>query len=120
MARLGQIESVTASGFGSFPIKEDSATFQPSITERELVKGQRRSDSGFIDKEQNGAIFKSALLHRTGITPQSINDLTDVMLTIKFTNGETHVMPEAFNVSVGELGNGEFDVEFHSAESRQR
>lgn len=121
MARLEQIQTVTASGFGSFPAKDNSSSFQPSLTERELIKGQKRSDSGYIDKDNNGAIYKATLLHRPGVDTQAINALTDVMLTIRLSSGETHIMPEAFNVSVGEIGkDGTFDVEFHSAESRKR
>lgn len=121
MALLQQIKSISISGYGSLPLADNKSSFQPSLVERERVSGQRDSDSGFIDKDNTGAIVKATINHRAGIDQQEINAMTSVMITIKLSDGETHVMPEACNIKAGEIGSsGQFDIEFHSAKSLKR
>lgn len=121
MALLQQVESVMIAGFGSLPLADNESEFQPSQKERELVKGMKAGDGGFIRKGNEGALLDATVLHRAGIDTQVLNDLTNVLITVKLTNGETHVMPEACCTKVIKFGKeGKFKVEFQSAESRKR
>lgn len=121
MAMLQQVERVTVTGFGALPISDNDMEFQPSQDSRELVKGMKRTDGGFITKERHGAVLEGTIVHRPGIDAQVLNAMTDVMVTVKLTNGETHVMPEACITEAAKYGKeGKFSIKFESAESRQR
>jgi hypothetical protein len=121
MALLQQIESVTIAGLGAVPLVDNDAEFQPSQTEKELVEGMKAGDGGFIRKKNTGAQLDISVLHRAGFDVQSFNAMNNVMITIKYTDGETHIMPEAACVKAIKGGkDGKFKAEFHSAESRKR
>lgn len=121
MGMLQQVESVTIAGFGSVPLADNDSEFQPSQKDRELVAGMKAGDGGFVRKANTGASLEMTILHRPGVDTQTINDMTNVLITVKLTNGETHVMPEACCVKAIKFGkDGKFKAEFQSAESRKR
>ena len=121
MALLQQIESVNIAGIGAVPLSDNDAEFQPSQKEHELVEGMKAGDGGFIRKSNTGAQLDMTILHKKGFDIQAMNSMNNVMITIKYTDGETHVMPEAACVKAIKGGkDGKLKVEFHSAESRKR
>ena len=121
MSLLQQIESVNIAGFGPVPLADNDAEFQPSQTENELVEGMRAGDGGFIRKANVGAQLDMTVLHKSGFNVQAFNGMKNVIITIKYTDGETHVMSEACCVKAIKGGkDGKIKVEFHSAESRLR
>lgn len=121
MALLQQVESVSIAGVGLVPLSDNEAEFQPSQKERELVEGMKAGDGGFIRKKNVGAQLDITVQHKPGFNVQAFNDLDNAMITIKLTNGETHIMPEACCVKAIKFGkDGKFKAEFHSAESRLR
>ena len=121
MALHQQIESVTIAGMGSIPLADNDAEFQPSQTEMDLVEGMKAGDGGFIRKANVGAQLDMTILHKSGFDVQALNAMHNVMITVKFTDGETHIMPEACCVKAIKGGkDGKLKCEFHSAESRKR
>ena len=120
MAMLQQVESVSIAGLGQLPLADNDAEFQPSQKERELVEGMKAGDGGFIRKSNVGAKLKMTVLHRQGFDLQDFNALDSALVTVRYSNGETHVMPEAACDKAIDSGkDGKLKIEMESAESRK-
>lgn len=115
MAGLSKVIRVVSSTFGELPIKADGGTFKPSGHKRETQDAEQPENTGYIETPTHAEL---KLKLNASVDPQTL-DTSDDTLTIFTADGHQHVMPNAWSVDMGELGKGEFDVEFHSAKSQK-
>lgn len=115
MAGLSKVIRVVSTGFGELPIQADGGTFKPSGYKRETKDGEQPENTYFVETPSHAEL---KLKLNASVDPQSLTTSNDT-LTIYTASGNQYVMPNAWSVDMGELGKGEFDIEFHSAKSQK-
>ena len=115
MAGLSKVIRVVSSEFGELPIKADGGTFKPSGHKRETQDAVQPENTGYVETPTHAEL---KLKLNASIDPQTF-DTSDDTLTIFTANGSQHVMPNAWTTDMGELGKGEYDIEYHSAKSQK-
>lgn len=115
MAGLSKVIRVVSSEFGELPIKADGGTFKPSGHKRETQDAEQPENTGYVETPTHAEL---KLKLNASIDPQMF-DTSDDTLTIFTANGSQHVMPNAWTTDMGELGKGEYDIEYHSAKSQK-
>lgn len=115
MAGLSKVIRVISASFGELPIKADGGTFKPSGHKRETQDGEQSENTGFVETPTHAEL---KLKLNASIDPQTF-DAADDTLTIFTASGNQYVMPNAWTTDMGELGKGEYDVEYHSAKSQK-
>lgn len=115
MAGLSKVIRVVSSEFGELPIKADGGTFKPSGHKRETQDAEQPENTGYVETPTHAEL---KLKLNAAIDPQTF-DTSDDTLTIFTANGSQHVMPNAWTTDMGELGKGEYDIEYHSAKSQK-
>lgn len=114
MAGLSKVVRVVSANFGELPIKADGGTFKPSGHKRETQDGEQAENTGFVETPTHAEL---KLKLNASVDPQTYDTAADT-LTIFTADGHQHMMPQAWTVDMGELGKGEFDIEYHSAKSQ--
>ena len=115
MAGLSKVIRVVSSEFGELPIKADGGTFKPSGHKRETQDAEQPENTCYVETPTHAEL---KLKLNASIDPQTF-DTSDDTLTIFTANGSQHVMPNAWTTDMGELGKGEYDIEYHSAKSQK-
>lgn len=115
MAGLSKVIRVVSTVFGELPIQADGGTFKPSGFKRETKDGEQAENTYFVETPSHAEL---KLKLNASIDPQSFATSNDT-LTIYTANGHQYTMPNAWTVDMGELGKGEFDIEYHSAKSQR-
>lgn len=115
MAGLSKVNRVVSANFGELPIQADGGTFKPSGYTRETKDGEQPENTYFVETPSHAEL---KLKLNASIDPQTFTTADDT-LTIYTTSGSQYVMPRAWTVDMGELGKGEFDIEYHSAKSQK-
>lgn len=115
MAGLSKVNRVVSTEFGELPIQADGGTFKPSGWKRETKDGEQPENTGFTETPTHAEL---KLKLNASVDPQSFSTPQDT-LTIYTTSGHQYTMPNAWTVDMGELGKGEFDIEYHSAKSQK-
>ena len=115
MAGLSKVIRVVSSTFGEIPIKADGGTFKPSGHKRETQDGEQPENTGFVETPTHAEL---KLKLNASVDPQTFYNEAATP-EIYTADGHQHMMPKAWTVDMGELGKGEFDVEYHSAKSQK-
>ena len=115
MAGLSKVVRVISSSFGEIPLKADGGTFKPSGHKRETQDGEQPENTGFVETPTHAEL---KLKLNASIDPQTFDTAEDT-LTIFTADGHQYVMAKAWTTDMGELGKGEFDIEYHSAKSQK-
>lgn len=115
MAGLSKVIRVVSTEFGELPIQADGGTFKPSGYKREIKDGEQAENTHFVETPTHAEL---KLKLNASVDPQSLTTPGDT-LTIYTADGGLYTMPNAWTVDMGELGKGEFDIEYHSAKSQK-
>ncbi|MBQ9206862.1 MAG: phage tail tube protein [Treponema sp.] len=115
MAGLSKVIRTVSSTFGELPLRADGGTFKPSGHKRETQDGEQAENTGYVETPTHAEL---KLKLNASVDPQTL-DTGDDTLTVFTADGHQHVMPNAWSIDMGELGKGEFDIEFHSAKSQK-
>lgn len=115
MAGLSKVNRVVSANFGELPIQAKGGTFKPSGFERETKDGEQPENTYFTETPSHAEL---KLKLNASVDPQSF-DTSEDTLTIYTTSGNQYVMPKAWTVKMPELGDGEYDIEYHSAKSQK-
>ena len=115
MAGLSKVIRVVSTSFGELPIKADGGTFKPSGHKRETQDGEQPENTGYVETPTHAEL---KLKLNASVDPQTLNTGSDT-LTVYTADGSQHTMSSAWTVDMGELGKGEFDIEYHSAKSQK-
>ncbi|MBQ7537477.1 MAG: phage tail tube protein [Treponema sp.] len=115
MAGLCKVIRVVSSEFGELPIQAKGGTFKPSGWKRETKDGEQPENTSFTETPTH-AVLKLKL--NASVDAQSFTTAQD-LLTIYTANGGQYTMPNAWTVDMGEVGDGEFDIEYNSAKSQK-
>ena len=118
-AHLQKVCTVSIAGFGTLPLAEGGNTFKPSGKKRDHVAGAQPSYGGFTQANTPAELNLSLTAKRT-LNTQAIGAMEAEVITIKTSNGVTHVMSAAWAEEQPELGDdGKFSVKFIANESEQ-
>jgi len=118
-AHLQKVCSVSIAGFGTLPLADSGNTFKASGKKRDHVAGSKPSHGGFTEAHTPAELSLSLTAKKT-LDTQAIGLMENEIITIKTTNGVTHVMSNAWSEEQPELGDdGKFKVKFISNESEK-
>jgi len=116
---LQKVCTVSIAGFGTLPLADGGNTFKPSGKKRDHVAGSQPSYGGFTQSHTPAELSLSLTAKKT-LDTQALGAMENVIITIKTTNGVTHVMPNAWCEEQPELGDdGKFPVKFIANESER-
>lgn len=116
---LQKVCTVSIAGFGTLPLAEDGNTFKASGKKRNHVPGSKPSHGGFTESHTPAELSVSLTAKKT-LKTQAIGLMEDEIITIKTTNGVTHVMSGAWCEEQPELGDdGKISAKFIANESEQ-
>ncbi len=113
---LKKVKRVVSGILGELPLKEKGGTFRPSGFKRETQNAEVAENTGYTEVPVPAEL--KVKLNST-IDPQSVASLSDDTLTIILSDGDQHVMPNAWCMDTPELGDGEYEVTFNSAKSQK-
>lgn len=118
-AHLQKVCTVSIAGFGTLPLAEGGNTFKPSGKKREHVPGSQPSHGGFTESHTPAELTLSLTAKKT-LDTQAIGLMDNEILTVKTTNGVTHVMSNAWCEEQPELGDdGKLTAKFIANESEK-
>ncbi len=115
MAGLSKVIRVVSTSFGELPIKADGGTFKPAGHKRETQEGEQAENTGFVETPTHAEL---KLKLNASIDLQQFDSSQD-SLTIYTADGHQYTMPNAWTTDMGELGKGEYDIEYHAAKSQK-
>ena len=117
MPHLLKVCSVQIAGFGAVPVAASGSTYKPSGKKREHVAGCKASDGGF-PVVPTPAELDLTMTAKKALNLQGFGEMEDKTITIKTTNGVTHVMNKAWCEEQPSLGDdGKVKAKFVSNES---
>jgi hypothetical protein len=114
--KLERVQRVISSALGELPIQEKGATFKPAGTKRETKAGEVPENTGYTES-QTFATLKLKLNATGKLGVEELSTVGEDTLTIFTTGGKQYMMPNAWVVEPGELGDAEMDIEYNAAKS---
>jgi hypothetical protein len=114
--KLERVKRVISSNIGELPIQEKGATFKPAGKKRETKTGEVPENTGYTES-QTFASLKLKLNATGAIGVEELTAFDEDTLTIFTTGGTQYMMPNAWAVEPGELGDAEIDIEYNSGTS---
>lgn len=114
--KLERVKRVISASLGELPIQQKGATFQPAGIERETKAGEVPENTGYTEK-QTFAVLKLKLNATGKLGVEELSDMEEDTLTIFTTGGKQYMMPNAWTVKPGELGDAEMDIEYNAGTS---
>jgi hypothetical protein len=114
--KLERVQRVTSANVGELPIQEKGATFKPAGKKRETKTGEVPEHTGYTES-QTFASLKLKLNATGKLGVEELSDMGEDTLTIFTTGGKEYMMPKAWIVEPGELGDAEMDIEYNSGTS---
>jgi hypothetical protein len=113
--KLERVQRVISAKLGELPIQEKGAAFKPAGIKRETKAGEVAENTGYTES-QTFAVLKLKLNATGKLGVDEMSDGEDT-LTIFTTGGKQYMMPKAWTVEPGELGDAEMDIEYNAATS---
>jgi hypothetical protein len=113
---LERVQRVISSVLGELPIQEKGATFKPAGKKRETKAGEVPENTGYT-VSQTFAELKLKLNATGKLGIEELSNLDEDTLTIYTTGGKQYVMPKAWVVEPGELGDAEMEITYNAATS---
>jgi hypothetical protein len=114
--KLERVHRVISSRLGELPLQEGGSTFKPAGKKRETKAGEVPENTGYTEK-QTFAELKLKLNATGALGVEEFNEEDEDTLTIFTTGGKQYMMPNAWVVEPGELGDAEMTVTFNSGTS---
>jgi hypothetical protein len=114
--RLERVQRVISSKLGELPLQEKGATFKPAGEKRETKTGEVPENTGYT-VSQTFASLKLKLNATGALGVEELSTVGEDTLTIFTTGGKQYMMPNAWVVEPGELGDAEMDIEYNSGKS---
>jgi hypothetical protein len=114
--KLERVQRVVSAKIGDLPIQEKGATFKPAGTKRETKTGEVAESTGYTES-QTFASLKLKLNATGKLGVEELSSSSEDTLTIITTGGKQYMMPNAWVVEPGELGDAEMDIEYNSGTS---
>ena len=114
--KLERVKRVTSATLGELPIQEKGATFKPAGIKRETKTGEVPEHTGYTES-QTFASLKLKLNATGKLGVEELSAMEEDTLTIITTGGKQYMMPNAWTIEPGELGDAEMDIEYNSATS---
>jgi hypothetical protein len=113
--KLERVLRVISSRLGELPVQEKGATFKPAGIKRETKAGEVPENTGYTESQTFASLkLKLNATGKLGVEELSQSEDT---LTIFTTGGKQYMMPNAWVVEPGELGDAEMDIEYNSGTS---
>ncbi len=113
---LERVKRVISANLGELPVQEKGATFKPAGTKRETKAGEVPENTGYTES-QTFASLKLKLNATGKLGVEELSNMGEDTLTIFTTGGKQYMMPNAWVIEPGELGDAEMDIEYNSATS---
>jgi len=114
--KLERVKRVISATVGELPIQEKGATFKPAGIKRETKVGEVPEHTGYTESQTFASLkLKLNATGRLGI--EELSDMEEDTLTIYTTGGKQYMMPNAWVIEPGELGDAEMDIEYNAATS---
>jgi hypothetical protein len=114
--KLERVQRVISSTVGELPIQEKGATFKPAGKKRETKAGEVPENTGYT-VSQTFAELKLKLNATGKLGIEELSNLDEDTLTIYTTGGKQYMMPKAWVVEPGELGDAEMDITYNCGTS---
>ena len=114
--KLERAKRVISATVGELPIQEKGATFKPAGIKRETKVGEVPEHTGYTES-QTFASLKLKLNATGKLGIEELSDVEEDTLTIYTTGGKQYMMPNAWVIEPGELGDAEMDIEYNAATS---
>ena len=114
--KLERVKRVISAAHGELPVQEKGATFKPAGVKRETKAGEVPENTGYTES-QTFAFLKLKLNATGKLGIEELSDVQEDTLTIFTTGGKQYMMPNAWVVEPGELGDAEMEIEYNSATS---
>ena len=114
--KLERVQRVISANVGELPIQEKGATFKPAGKKRETKPGEVPEHTGYTES-QTFASLKLKLNATGKLGVEELSDMGEDTLTIFTTGGKQYMMPKAWVVEPGELGDAEMDIEYNAGTS---
>jgi hypothetical protein len=114
--KLERVQRVVSAALGELPIQEKGATFKPAGKKRETKAGEVPENTGYTES-QTFAELKLKLNATGALGVEQLSDVEEDTLTIYTTGGKEYMMPNAWVVEPGELGDAEMDITYNSGKS---
>ena len=118
MKRLTNIRSVSVPGIGLLPLAEDPGTLNLSGEVREQKNGRLPQHGGYLERWQ-GARLELNLNLVPGIDIAAINNITDVDVTVRMSDGSVWMLAEACRENPIGIGNGESSLVIFANEAEK-
>jgi hypothetical protein len=113
--KLERVQRVISARLGELPVQEKGATFKPAGFKRETKVGEVPENTGYTESQTFASLkLKLNATGKLGVEQLSLSEDT---LTILTTGGKRYMMPNAWVVEPGELGDAEMDIEYNSGTS---
>lgn len=114
--QLERVQRVISTNLGELPIQEKGATFKPAGKKRETKAGEVPENTGYT-VSQTFAELKLKLNATGKLGVEELSQQDEDTLTIFTTGGKQYVMPKAWVVEPGELGDAEMEITYNAATS---
>jgi hypothetical protein len=114
--RLNRVHRVISTALGELPLREGGSTFKPAGRRRDTHAGEVPENTGFTER-QTFAELRLRLNATPAIGVEEFSYVGEDTLTIWLTGGRQYMMPNAWVVEPGELGDAEITVNYNSATS---
>ncbi|GMO64692.1 MAG: hypothetical protein Ta2A_12430 [Treponemataceae bacterium] len=114
--KLERVKRVISQAHGELPIQEKGATFKPAGIKRETKTGEVPENTGYTESQTFAEL--TLKLNATGkLGVEELSDTSEDTLTIHTTGGKQYMMPNAWVVEPGTLGDAEMDISYNSGSS---
>jgi len=113
---LERVKRVISANLGELPVQEKGATFKPAGTKRETKAGEVPENTGYTES-QTFAVLKLKLNATGKLGVEELSNMGEDTLTIFTTGGKQYMMPNAWVIEPGELGDAEMDIEYNASTS---
>jgi hypothetical protein len=114
--KLERVKRVISAALGELPIQEKGAEFQPAGTKRETKAGEVPENTGYTES-QTFAVLTLKLNATGSLGIEELSNVGEDTLTIFTTGGKQYMMPKAWVVEPGKLGDAEMDITYNSGTS---
>jgi hypothetical protein len=108
---LEKVKRVHSQLFGELPIQAKGATFKPAGVKREEKIGDVPENSGYTESYTFAELkIKLNAFNNDNFFFELLGDAREDTLTIYTTGGKQFIMPKAWTVEPGQLGDGEIEI----------
>lgn len=109
MAKLNNIRTVSVPSIGKLPLADKGSTFTPSGIKREHKAGRLAEDGGHTESGVPAKLELNLNLH-PGVDLAAINAISDEDVTVRLSDGQVHMLSQAFVTDPIPVGDGESKI----------